>query len=302
MNTATGGSRQQQQASGTAHRAKGLHGHPLEGNTVRTAAAEALRTFVLVLAITSTAVAATLAKPLAGAPYGSLAVPVAGGLALAVLAASLGHLSGAHLNPAVTVGLAVNRRFPWAYTPAYVLAQFAGAIGAAAVTWGLYGKQARAQANLGATYPAAGVGLGRVFAAELIVTFVLVLVITSVASDSRIPRGVAALAIGAARIFGRGYFGSAQRRSPRCATRPCYATSQPQSVTFTSARTDPPHDPSGQNTKTTLVPARSTARPPFWCRSMSELGAKYPQSGVPSANEPPTGDQKAQPPLPAIRP
>ena len=99
MNTATGGSRQQQQASGTAHRAKGLHGHPLEGNTVRTAAAEALGTFVLVLAITSTAVAATLAKPLAGAPYGSLAVPVAGGLALAVLAASLGHLSGAHLNP-----------------------------------------------------------------------------------------------------------------------------------------------------------------------------------------------------------
>ena len=99
-------------------RAEGLHGHPLEGNTTRTAVAEALGTFVLVLAITSTAVAATLAKPLASAPYGSLAVPVAGGLALAVLAASLGHLSGAHLNPAVTLGLAINRRFPWTYAPA----------------------------------------------------------------------------------------------------------------------------------------------------------------------------------------
>lgn len=198
MNTVTSGSRQRQPASRSAHRAEGLHGHPLEGNTIRTAVAEALGTFVLVLAITSTAVAATLAKPLAGASYGSLAVPVAGGLALAVLAASLGHISGAHLNPAVTLGLAVNRRFPWTYAPAYVLAQFTGAIGAAAVTWGLYGSQARTQAYLGATYPAAGVGLGRVFAAEAVVTFVLVLVIISVATDSQVPRGVAAMAIGAA--------------------------------------------------------------------------------------------------------
>ena len=197
MNTVAGQSRQRP-ASQAARHAEGLHGHPLEGNAIRTAVAEALGTFVLVLAITSTAVAATLAKPLAGAPYGSLAVPAAGGLALAVLAASLGPLSGAHLNPAVTLGLAVNRRFPWTSAPPYVLAQFAGATGAAAVTWGLYGSQARTRAYLGATYPAAGVGLGRVFAAELTVTFVLVLVITSVATDSRVPRGVAAMTIGAA--------------------------------------------------------------------------------------------------------
>jgi len=196
MNTVA--SARRQPASLTAHRAKGLHGHSLEGNTIRTAATEALGTFVLVLAITSTAVAATLAKPLAGAPYGSLAVPVAGGAALAVLVASLGHLSGTHLNPAVTLGLAINRRFPWTCAPAYVLAQFAGAIGAAAVTWGLYGRQARTQAYLGATYPAVGAGLGRVFAAEAIVTFVLVLVIVSVAADTRVPRGVAAMAIGSA--------------------------------------------------------------------------------------------------------
>jgi non-heme chloroperoxidase len=62
-----------------------------------------------------------------------------GGLALTVLAASLGHISGTHLNPAVTLGLAVNRRFPWTYVPAYLAAQFAGAVGAAAVTWILYG-------------------------------------------------------------------------------------------------------------------------------------------------------------------
>jgi MIP family channel proteins len=178
--------------------AVGLHGHQLEGNMARAAIAEAVGTFVLVLAITSAAVAATLARPLAGAPYGSLAVPAAGGLALAVLAASLGHISGAHLNPAVTLGLAASRRFPWAYVPAYTAAQFTGAIGAAAVTWALYGQQARTMASLGATYPAAEVSAARVCAAEGVVSFVLVLVIISVATDSRVPRGVAALAIGAA--------------------------------------------------------------------------------------------------------
>ena len=173
-----------------------LHGHQLERNLARAVTAEAAGAFVLVLAITSTAVAATLSRPVAGAPYGSLAVPVAGGLALAIGVASIGHISGAHLNPAVTLGLAVNRHFPWAYAPGYLIAQFAGATAAAAVTWGLYGNQARSIAHLGATVPAAGVSAGRLFAAEAVVTFVLVLV--AVATDSRVPRGIAAMAIGAA--------------------------------------------------------------------------------------------------------
>jgi MIP family channel proteins len=175
-----------------------LHGHRLERNLARAVTAEAIGTFVLVLAITSAAVAAALSRPVAGAPYGSLAVPVAGGLALAIAVASLGHISGAHLNPAVTLGLAISRRFPWAYTPGYVLAQFTGAIAAAAVTWGLYGNQARAIARLGAPVPAAGVSAGRVLAAEAIVTLVLVLVVVAVATDTRVPRGAAAVAIGAA--------------------------------------------------------------------------------------------------------
>jgi MIP family channel proteins len=175
-----------------------LHGHQLERNLARAVTAEAAGTFVLVLAITSAAVAASLSRPVAGAPYGSLAVPVAGGLALAVAVAGLGHISGAHLNPAVTLGLAVNRRFPWAYVPGYVVAQFAGAIAAAAVTWGLYGDQARSIARLAAPVPAAGVSAGRVLAAEAVVTFVLVLVVVAVATDSRVPRGIAAVAIGAA--------------------------------------------------------------------------------------------------------
>jgi MIP family channel proteins len=175
-----------------------LHGHQLERNLARAVTAEAVGTFVLVLAITSAAVAAALSRPVAGTPYGSLAVPVAGGLAPAIGVAGLGHISGAHLNPAVTLGLAVSRRFPWACAPGYVIAQFAGAIAAAAVTWGLYGDQARSIAALGAPVPAAGVSAGRVLAAEAIVTFVLVLVVVAVATDTRVPRGIAAMAIGAA--------------------------------------------------------------------------------------------------------
>jgi glycerol uptake facilitator-like aquaporin len=139
MSRLTARLRQPPPASEPAAPGRGLHGHGLHDSLLRAAAAAALGTLVLVLAITATAVAASLARPIAGAPYGSLAVPAAGGLALAALAAALGPLSGAHLNPAVTLGLA-----------------------------------------------------------EAVVTFLLVLVITAVASDRRVPAGVAAVAIGAA--------------------------------------------------------------------------------------------------------
>jgi aquaporin Z/aquaporin NIP len=198
MDAISAGTATRQPASPSPRSALRLHGHQLEHNLSRAVAAEVVGTFVLVLAITSTAVAAALGRPIAGMAYGSLAVPAAGGLALAVMVASVGHISGAHLNPAVTLGLAVNGRLPWVYVPAYLIAQFGGSVAAAAVTWALYGRPARSVASLAATYPSAGVSAVRVFAAESVVTFVLVLVIVSVATDSRVPRGVAAVAIGAA--------------------------------------------------------------------------------------------------------
>jgi glycerol uptake facilitator-like aquaporin len=76
--------------------------------------------------------------------------------------------------------------------------QVAGAIAAAAVTWGLYGDQARSIAALGAPAPATGVSAARVLAAEAVVTFILVLVVVAVATAARVPRGMAAMAIGAA--------------------------------------------------------------------------------------------------------
>ena len=174
----------------------GLHGHPLAADMTTVAVAEAIGTFILVLSIISTVIGATLARPVAGPAYDSLAVPLAGGIGLAIGVASLGHISGAHFNPAVTVGLALNQRFPWAYVPAYIAAQFAGAICAALIAWTVFGDRARTVANLGATFPASGVSSWRAFVAEVVVTFLLVIVIVSVATDNRVPRGVAAVAIG----------------------------------------------------------------------------------------------------------
>ena len=176
----------------------GLYGSRIGTNMATAATAEAIGTFVLVLAIISTAIAAALGRPLAGSPYNSLAVVLANGLALLVLVAAFGHLSGAHFNPAVTLGLAAARKFPWRYVPAYLVAQLGGALIAALIAWVLYGAPGRSVAQLGATQPGPGVGAGRVFLAEAVVTFVLVLVIMSVATDRRVPTGVAATATGLA--------------------------------------------------------------------------------------------------------
>jgi MIP family channel proteins len=162
------------------------------------AAAEGIGTFILVFTIISAVIAASLAMPIAGGAFGSLAVPIAGGLALALSVAALGHISGAHLNPAVTVGLAVNRKFPLRYVPAYVAAQLSGAIVAAVAAWVLFGERARTVAHLAAPGPAASAGVWQAFGAEAIVTFILVLGVVSVSTDSRVPGGVSAWAIGAA--------------------------------------------------------------------------------------------------------
>jgi MIP family channel proteins len=180
------------------HSWRGLHDHSFNSNLEPLIITESLGTFILVLTIISTAIAAATDRPVAGVPYGSLAVPLAGGIALASMVVALGQVSGTHLNPAVTFGLAVNRRFPWSFVPFYVLAQFAGGIAAALLAWVLYGDEARTIAHLGATYPATGVGVWRTFAAEGILTFALVLVTVSVALNPKIPTGAAAVAIGLA--------------------------------------------------------------------------------------------------------
>ena len=100
------------------------------------------------------------------------------GLVVLGMIYALGHISAAHFNPAVTLGFAVVKRFPWRYVPAYILAELAGGIVAAALCTALFGG------GSGVHHPAAG-SLLRAMIVEAILTFFLMLVILGVATDKR---------------------------------------------------------------------------------------------------------------------
>ena len=181
----------------------GLYGSQIDAShLVGAAIAELVGTFILVFGGTAVAVAAILSRPTAGGAYGSLAIALAFGLALAIVVAAIGHVSGAHVNPAVTLGMAAARRFPWNYVPIYVAAQLVGAVLAALATWVTFGGGARSEANLAATYPARGVGDLQAFIVEILITFILVFVVISVATDERAPAAIAPIAVGFALAVG----------------------------------------------------------------------------------------------------
>jgi len=165
-------------------------------NMVRAAAAELVGTLVLVLVGTAVAVAAILGRQIAGSPYDSLAIALAFGLVLVALVGALGHTSGCHLNPAVTLGLASIGKFPWRYVPVYIAAQMVGAVLVGFALWGAYGSQARTVAHLGATAPTPGSSDLQTFFMEVLIGFVLVLVIVSMTTDSRVSGAAAAVCIG----------------------------------------------------------------------------------------------------------
>jgi MIP family channel proteins len=181
----------------------GLYGSQIDSSHIVGAAiAELVGTFVLVFGGTAVAVAAILARPTAGPAYDSLAVALAFGIALAAVVAAVGHVSGAHVNPAVTLGMAATKKFPWQFVPHYVVAQLAGAVLAAFATWITFGGAARGEAKLAATYPAQGVGDLQAFVVEILITFILVFVVMAVATDDRAPAAIAPIAVGFALAVG----------------------------------------------------------------------------------------------------
>lgn len=151
----------------------------------RTLAAEALGTFALVLFGCGAIVVDAERGGL-----GHVGISLAFGLVVFAMVSAVGHVSGAHINPAVTFGLAVSGRFAWSAVPGYLAAQVAGAVLAAVVLRASLGNVA----GLGATQPSGSVGQSFVW--EVLLTAVLLVVIVSVATDPRSPIGVAALAIG----------------------------------------------------------------------------------------------------------
>jgi MIP family channel proteins len=182
----------------------GLYGSQIDASHIVGAAiAELVGTFILVFGGTAVAVGAILARPTAGAAYDSLAVALAFGLTLAAVVAAIGHVSGAHVNPSVTLGMAATGKFPWNYAPLYVGAQLVGAVLAALATWLTFGGAgARSEANLAATYPAQGVGDLQAFLVEILITFILVFVVMAVATDDRAPAAIAPIAVGFALAVG----------------------------------------------------------------------------------------------------
>jgi MIP family channel proteins len=183
------------------------HGEPgsaasQSGNLALACSAEAIGTFLLVLVGTAVATAAVLGKGTAGPAYDSLAVALAFGLILTSIVGALGQVSGAHVNPAVTLGLAVAGKFPWRDVAPYWAAQLVGGIVAALVVWAAYGHGAYVDAHLGAPAPVNGADAFQVLLVEALIAFILVLTVISTATDSRVPPATTAVAIGFALAAG----------------------------------------------------------------------------------------------------
>lgn len=118
-------------------------------------------------------------------------VPVAFGGVISVMIYAVGHISGAHFNPAVTLGFAVARHFPARNIFGYITAQCLGAIGASALHALFLGRQGH---HFGVT--AFHIAAPSAFGFEMIMTFLLMFVIISVATDTRAKGETAGLAIG----------------------------------------------------------------------------------------------------------
>jgi aquaporin Z len=162
--------------------------------------AEFFGTFWLVLGGCGSAVLAA-AFPQVG--IGLLGVSLAFGLTVVTMAYAVGHISGGHFNPAVTIGLCTARRIPTSSVLPYIAAQLVGAIVAAAVLYVIASGQAGF--SLAGGFASNGFGdhspgkysMVAAMVSEFVMTFMFLLIILG-ATDSRAPQGMAPLAIGLA--------------------------------------------------------------------------------------------------------
>ena len=154
----------------------------------RRTAAEGLAAFALVFAGCGAIVADTSYD---GA-LGTVGIGLVFGLIIMVMIYATGHLSGAHINPAVTIAFTLTRHFGMRDAAAYIAAQLAGATAGAVVLLAVWPEK---PAALGATVPSVAAGSALVY--EVILTAILMFVIIAVATDTRAVGAAAAIAIGA---------------------------------------------------------------------------------------------------------
>lgn len=152
--------------------------------------AEFIGTFGIVFAPVALSATGTFSE----GDSGLMAAAWVSGLSVLAMIYALGHISAAHFNPAVTLGFAVAGRFPWRYVPPYWIAEFLGGITAAGVTALLF------SGGYGAHVPASG-SVASAIGIEAVLTFFLMLVIISVATDKRVNGAVPGLAIGLTVVF-----------------------------------------------------------------------------------------------------
>lgn len=151
-------------------------------------AAEFIGTFWLVLGGCGAAV-------LAGTGIGVLGISFAFGLTVLTMAFAIGHISGCHLNPAVTLGLTVAGRFKSSDMPAYIVAQVLGAIAAAFLISVLAGSAENLASNGFGDHSPGGFGMGAGLITEVVMTLMFLFIILG-ATDKRAPAGFAPIAIG----------------------------------------------------------------------------------------------------------
>lgn len=173
----------------------------MEPTLIKKCVAEFIGTFWLVLGGCGTAVFAAINfEP--GTGVGLLGVSLAFGLTVLTGAYAVGHISGGHFNPAVSVGLVVAKRFPIGDLGAYVAAQVLGAISASGLIWlvasgrpGGFTREVGALASNGFGADRGYYSLGAVLLAEVVLTFMFLIVILGV-THSQAAVGFAGVAIG----------------------------------------------------------------------------------------------------------
>ncbi len=160
--------------------------HDLQLLLMKKLLAESLGTFTLLFAGTG----AIVINEVSGNTIGHAGIALTFGLVVLAMIHTFGDVSGAHLNPAVTIAFAISGRFPWSAIPGYVAAQAVGAFAASGLLRVLFGTTGR----LGATLPV-GSPL-QSFILEVVLTAILVLTILSVSTGAREKGVTAGIAIG----------------------------------------------------------------------------------------------------------